>query len=217
VNLVILGAPGSGKGTQAARISERGKIRHVSTGDLLRDAVARQTPLGKKVEKIMAGGQLVSDEIVLELIQEVLADNKEKTRWKGWILDGYPRTLPQAEALEGVLKSAGESIDAAIYIELDAEVVVNRLANRRTCASCKAVYHLVNKPPAVEGKCDACGGELIHRDDDQPETIRRRLDVYDKETLPILDLYEKRYTVHRIDGSKAIDDVTAAITGLIDL
>ncbi len=217
MNLVILGAPGSGKGTQAARIADRGKIRHVSTGDLLRDAVARQTPLGKKVEKIMAGGQLVSDEIVMELIKEVLADKDERARWSGWILDGYPRTLAQAEALEGVLEGAGDSIDAAIFIELDAEVVVDRLANRRTCGSCKAVYHLVNNPPAVDGKCDACGGKLIHRDDDQPETIRKRLDVYDKETLPILGLYEKRYTVHRIDGSKAIDDVTTAIMGLIDL
>ncbi|MEJ2719901.1 MAG: adenylate kinase [bacterium] len=212
MNLVILGAPGSGKGTQAARIAEAGNVRHVSTGDLLRDAVARQTPIGKQVESIMAAGKLVSDDIVLELIREVLAD---RGKWDGWILDGYPRNLAQAEALEGVLKDVGETVDKVICIDLDPEVIVARLSNRRTCGSCKAVYHLVNKPPKVEGKCDACGGDLIHRADDQPETIRKRLDVYDKETLPILGLYEKRYEVCRVDGSKPIDEVTAVITGMI--
>ncbi len=212
MNFVILGAPGSGKGTQAARIAEAGNIRHISTGDLLRDAVARQTPIGKQVESIMAAGKLVSDDIVLALIREVLAD---RGKWSGWILDGYPRNLAQAEALESVLEDVGATVDKVICIDLDPEVIVARLSNRRTCGSCKAVYHLVNKPPKTKGKCDTCGGDLVHRADDQPETIRKRLDVYDKETLPILDLYEKRYQVHRVDGSKPIDEVTADITGLI--
>jgi adenylate kinase len=212
MNFVILGAPGSGKGTQAARLAEAANVRHVSTGDLLRDAVAKQTPIGKQVESIMAAGELVSDDIVLELIREVLAD---KGKWNGWILDGYPRNLAQAEALEGVLKDVGATIDKVICIELDPEVIVNRLSNRRSCGKCKAVYHLVSKPPKVEGKCDACGAELLHRADDQPDTIRNRLGVYDKETLPILGLYESRYQVHKVDGSKSIDDVTADITGLI--
>jgi len=215
VNLVILGAPGSGKGTQAARIAEREKIRHISTGDLLRDAVARGTGIGKRVAGIMTAGQLVPDDIVLDLLRETLANAAERKRFNGWILDGYPRTARQAEALEDVLGKTGDTIDAVIYIELDPEVVVNRLSNRRTCVSCKAVYHLVNNPPAVEGTCDACGGKIVLRDDDKPETIRKRLEVYKKETLPILSLYEKHHTVHRVDGSKPIEEVTSDIAGLI--
>ena len=215
MNLVILGAPGSGKGTQAARIAEREKIRHISTGDLLRDAVAKGTAIGKRVAGIMTSGQLVPDDVVLELLRETLANAVERKRYNGWILDGYPRTARQAEALEEVLGRTGETIDAVIYIELDPEVVVNRLSNRRTCASCKAVYHLVNNPPAVEGTCDACGGKIVLRDDDKPETIRKRLEVYKKETLPILSLYEKHHTVHRVDGSKPIEEVTSDIAGLI--
>jgi adenylate kinase len=212
MNFVILGAPGSGKGTQASRIAETANVRHVSTGDLLRDAVAKKTPIGKQVESIMAAGKLVSDEIVLELIREVLANRGE---WSGWILDGYPRNLSQAEALEGVLEDVGATVDKVICIDLDPEVIVTRLSNRRSCGSCKAVYHLVSKPPKTEGICDSCGAELLHRTDDQPDTIRKRLEIYDNETLPILGLYETRYQVHKIDGSKPIDDVTADITGLI--
>ena len=217
MNFVILGAPGSGKGTQASLIAEKASVQHVSTGDLLRDAVANKSPIGKQVESIMASGRLVSDEIVLELLKETLTDKEKRARYNGWILDGYPRNLAQAEALEGVLAETGEKIDAVIYIEIDPEAIVKRLSNRRTCVSCKAVYHLVSKPPTVEGKCDACGGKLILRDDDKPETIKKRLDVYDNETLPILGLYDGRYDVHRVDGSRPIDDVSAAIVGLIDL
>jgi adenylate kinase len=217
VNLVILGAPGSGKGTQAARIAERAGVRHVSTGDLLREAVAKGTPLGKQVAGIMAAGQLVSDEIVLELIRKKLADSGEGEGYKGWILDGYPRTLAQAEALEAVLGDSGEGIDGVVHVEVDPEVVVERLSNRRTCVSCKAVYHLVSNPPAVDGRCDACGGDLVLRDDDKPETIRKRLKVYQRETLPILRLYEKRHKVYRVDGSKSIDHVTSEIARLIGL
>jgi len=217
VNLVILGAPGSGKGTQAARIAERARIRHISTGDLLRDAVAKGTDIGKRAAGIMAAGRLVPDEIVLELLRNKLMNDEERSRFGGWILDGFPRTLAQAEALEGVLDGAGEKIDGVVCIEIDPEAVVNRLSNRRTCASCKAVYHLVSNPPAVEGECDACGGKLVLRDDDKPETIRKRLEIYKKETLPILALYEKRYRVYRVDGSKPIDEVMSKISGLIGL
>ena len=217
MNFVILGAPGSGKGTQASLIAGKASVQHVSTGDLLRDAVANKSPIGKQVESIMASGRLVSDEIVLELLKETLTDKDKRARYNGWILDGYPRNLAQAEALEGVLSEAGEAIGAVIFIEIDREAIVKRLSNRRTCVSCKAVYHLVSKPPTVEGKCDTCGGKLILRDDDKPETIKKRLDVYDSETLPILGLYEGRYDVHRVDGSRPIGDVSAAISGLIDL
>jgi adenylate kinase len=217
VNLVILGAPGSGKGTQAARIAEREKIRHISTGDLLREAVAKGTPVGKQVAGIMAAGQLVPDDVVLELIREALASAAERAGYNGWILDGYPRTVGQAEALEEVLETTGETIDAVIYIDLDPEVVANRLSKRRTCVACKAVYHLVNNRPAIQGKCDACGGEIVLRDDDKPETIRKRLEVYKRDTLPILGLYEKHHKVHRVDGSKSIEEVTSDIAGLIGL
>jgi adenylate kinase len=217
MNFVILGAPGSGKGTQASLIAEKANVQHISTGDLLRDAVAQKSPIGRQVEGIMAAGGLVSDDIVLELLKETLTDADKRARYSGWILDGYPRNLAQAEALEGVLDGAGEKIDSVIYIEIDPEAIVTRLSNRRTCVKCKAVYHLVSKPPAVDGTCDVCGGELILRDDDREETIRKRLEVYDSETLPILGLYEGKYDVHRVDGSQPIDAVTAALAGLIDL
>lgn len=216
MNLVILGAPGSGKGTQAARIAEREGIRHISTGDLLREAVAAGTPLGKRVAGIMAAGGLVPDEVVIELIGQTLGAG-ERTRRKGWILDGFPRTLAQARALDGVLVKMGEKIDAVLYVDVDAEAIVDRLSKRRTCASCKAIYHLVSKRPAVEGKCDVCGGELILREDDKPETVRKRLQVYERETLPILGFYEERRIVRRVDGSKPIDEVTSEIAGMIDL
>jgi adenylate kinase len=215
VNLVILGAPGSGKGTQAARIAERAGIRHISTGDLLRDAVAAGTPLGKRVEGIMSSGKLVPDEVVVELIEEKLSDGREKARYDGWVLDGFPRTLAQAEALDGVLRRMGATIDAVVYIDIDREVIVKRLSDRRTCVSCGAVYHLVSKRPAVEGTCDVCGGELVLREDDKQETVRKRLEVFESETLPILHFYEKRGTVRRVDGAKPIDVVTSDIVGLI--
>ncbi len=217
MNLVILGAPGSGKGTQASWIAKRAKIRHISTGDLLREAVAKGTDIGKRAAGIMAAGKLVPDDLVLELLGAKLADGAERAASSGWILDGYPRTLAQAEALETVLQRTGEKVDGVVYIEIDPEVIVNRLSNRRTCGSCKAVYHLVSKRPAVEGKCDSCGGALVLREDDKPDTIRKRLEVYEKETHPILALYEKRYTVHRVDGSMPIDEVRARISGLIGI
>jgi len=213
MNFIILGAPGSGKGTQASRIAERWKLHHISTGDLLRDAVAKQTPLGKQVASTLASGQLVPDSIVLQLIKEALADDHGK--WEGWILDGYPRTTAQAEALEGVLKEMKEDIDGVIVLEVDPEVIVERLSNRRTCSTCKTVYNLINSPPREDGRCDYCGGELVQREDDRPETIRKRLDVYREQTMPIIDFYEGRRKVYRIDGSKPIDEVTKAIEGLM--
>ena len=217
MNLVILGAPGSGKGTQASWIAEHAKIRHISTGDLLREAVAKGTDIGKRAAGIMAAGKLVPDGLVLELLRAKLVNEEERAARRGWILDGFPRTLAQAEALESVLERTGEKIDGVVYIEIDPEVIVSRLSNRRTCGSCKAVYHLVSKRPAVEGKCDECGGALVLREDDKPDTIRQRLEVYKKETLPILALYERRYRVHRVDGSKPIDDVKSRISGLIGI
>jgi adenylate kinase len=191
VNLVLLGAPGSGKGTQAKQLVERKKLQHISSGDLLRAAVAAKTPLGMQVQSIMAAG-------------------------KGWMLDGYPRTAAQAEAFEDVLSTIRETIDAVLVLEVDPEVVIDRLSKRRICGKCQAVYHLANHRPKREGICDACGGELIHREDDRPETVRKRLEVFDAETLPVLALYEQRYDVYRVDASQPIDQVTQQILDLVD-
>ncbi len=214
MNLVILGAPGSGKGTQASRIAERHLLVHISTGDLLREAVAKQTKLGKRVEGILASGQLVSDEIVVELIREAIQKGGGEGR-AGWILDGYPRTMAQAKALEQVLEDLGETIDGVIVLDVAPEVIIERLSNRRTCESCYAVYNLLNSPPKAEGRCDQCGGALVQRDDDKPETIRKRLDVFEEQTRPIIDFYEGKYRVHRVDGTRPIDEVILAIGRLV--
>ena len=216
MNIVILGAPGSGKGTQAARMAERWNLRHISTGDLLREAVAQKTALGQQVEGIMAKGELVPDEVVLKLTQEAITDPAILTRFDGWILDGFPRTEAQAVGLEDVLSSMRDVVDAVIVLEVDPDVIVDRLSKRRTCVSCKTVYHLDNHPPKEDGKCDADGGELVQREDDKAETIRKRLEVYKRETLPILDLYEQRYDVYNLDGTRPIDEITEEIAGLVN-
>lgn len=216
MNYVILGAPGSGKGTQASRFAEKRNLLHVSTGDLLRDAVARETALGKQVKDTLASGQLVPDSIVLELIKEALSQPEKKSNFSGWILDGYPRTTAQAEALEGVIEEIGEKLDGVILLDIDPEIIVKRLSNRRTCESCKAVYNLLNKPPKQEGICDECGGNLVQREDDKAETIRKRLDVYQAQTLPIIDFYKNGTRLLEVDGSLPIDGVTAEIERLVN-
>jgi len=215
MNLVLFGAPGSGKGTQAERLRDRFSLRHVSTGDLLRDAVARGTELGKKVEGIMAAGELVSDEIVLELIREAVAAAKVDESLNGWMLDGYPRTVGQAQALDGLLADAGERIDGIVVLEVDRDAVIQRLSARRSCPECKAVYNVINLPPKKEGVCDNCGAELVHRKDDQPETISNRLDVYEAQTVPILEHYGGNVEIHRVDGNMPIDEVTKAIERVV--
>ena len=216
MNLIMLGAPGSGKGTQAAVLSQRHGMKHVSSGDLLRAAVARKDELGKEIEGIITSGKLVPDETVLRLVKDAMLDN-EDNKWAGWILDGYPRTAGQAEALEGVLRDARQGIDAVVFLEVNADEVVDRLSSRRTCSSCRTVYNLLNKPPKEDGKCDSCGGELVQRSDDKPETIRERLKVYNEATLPVLDFYEARHKVHRVNGSRSIDEIKDEIAGLVAL
>ena len=215
MNIVLFGAPGSGKGTQAERLRDRFSLKHISTGDLLRDAVARRTELGKKVESIMAAGDLVSDDIVLQLIKEAVGDVKADRGLNGWMLDGYPRTVGQAEMLDTLLSESNEAIDGIVVLEVDRDAIIERLSARRSCPECKAVYNVLNMPPKKEGICDNCGSELVHRKDDQPGTIANRLDVYEQQTVPILEHYEGKVKIHRVDGNQPIDDVTKAVERVV--
>jgi adenylate kinase len=208
MNLILLGAPGAGKGTQAKKIVEKYNIPHIATGDILREAVAKGTELGKKAKEYMDKGQLVPDEVVIGIVKERL---KQPDCENGFLLDGFPRTLNQAEALDEMLKELGKEIDAVIYIDVPEEEVVKRIVNRRTCKNCGAVYHLIYAPPKEENKCDKCGGELYQRDDDKEETVRQRFKVYMDNTAPLIDYYEKKGNLYRVDGTKSIDEVFVEI------
>jgi len=211
MNLVLFGPPGSGKGTQAERLRSKLGLRHISTGDLLREAVAGGTELGQQVQGILAAGQLVSDDLVLALMREAIAGTTADAGQKGWLLDGFPRTLGQARGLDELLKELGQRIDALVVLNVGRDAVIERLSGRRTCTQCKAVYHVKNNPPAVEGRCDRCGGSLVQRDDDRPETIARRLDVYEAQTQPILAHYRGHVPVHEVDGERSVDEVVQSI------
>jgi adenylate kinase len=206
-HVIIIGPPGSGKGTQAARVGERLGLRHLSTGDLLRDAVAAGTALGKKAKEYMNEGRLVPDEIMLGLIREQL----DALEGAGWILDGFPRTLPQAEALTGLLEEQGIEIDMVLLVDVPAEAIVQRLTSRRVCSECHAVYSLAMLPAGQPDRCPKCGGQLVQRPDDTEETVRRRLDVYEEQTAPVLDFYRRSVGVTEIDGTGDIDGITAEI------
>lgn len=211
MNLVLFGPPGSGKGTQAERLRDDLKLRHLSTGDLLRDAVARETELGKMVKSVLASGQLVSDDIVLALMRDAIAAVDRDGSLDGWLLDGFPRTIGQAEGLDRLLVELGQNIDALVVLDVNRDAVVERLSGRRTCTQCKTVWHVTNNRPAVEGVCDRCGGKLVQREDDKPETIAARLDVYEKQTRPILAHYQGRVYTVQVDGAQPVDEVTRAI------
>jgi len=204
-HIVILGPPGSGKGTQAVRIAEKLDLRHISTGDVLRDAVNRETKLGLEASDYMNRGLLVPDELMLGLIAEKLAEIGDS----GWILDGYPRTLPQAEALGGMLAEQDMRIDHVLLIDVDSEVIVKRLSERRVCSKCKAVYSLSTLESPDEA-CRKCGGELVKRPDDEEDTVRRRLKVYEEQTAPVVDYYRNGGLV-TVKGAGGIDKITAEI------
>ncbi len=212
MNIILLGPPGGGKGTQAKKIVEKYGIPHIATGDILREAVAKGTELGKKAKEYMDRGELVPDEIVIGIVKERL---KQPDCEKGFLLDGFPRTLRQAEALDDMLNELGKSINAVIYIDVPEEEVVKRIAYRRTCKNCGAVYHLIYAPPKEEGKCDKCGGELYQRDDDKEEVVRQRFKVYMENTAPLIDYYEKKGLLYRVDGTKSIDEVFAQIEEIL--
>ena len=202
MKIIMLGAPGAGKGTHAKKITEKFGIPAISTGDIFRENIKNGTELGKKAKEYMDAGNLVPDELVCDLVVDRLKQDDCKN---GYILDGFPRTIPQAEALTAALAKDDDAIDYALEIFIEDQAIIDRMSGRRVCKSCGATYHVVNIPPKTEGVCDECDGELIVRDDDAPETVKKRLDVYHEQTAPLIDYYKKQGILKVIDGSKGLD------------
>lgn len=211
--VILLGPPGAGKGTQAEMLIDRYKLTHVSTGDILRSSIKRGTELGNKAKEYMDRGELVSDDIIVGIVEERL---QEPDCESGALLDGFPRTVVQARSLEKVLERLGRSIDAVIYIELDEEEVISRLTGRRICRECGASYHQKFNPPQVRNVCDQCGGELYQREDDSDQTVRQRISVYKEQTEPLIDYYEKNGKLRKVDGYQEIKDVFNQICQILD-
>ena len=209
MKIIMLGAPGAGKGTQAKKIAAKYGIPHISTGDIFRSNIKNGTELGKKAKTYMDQGLLVPDELVVDLVVDrVNQDDCEN----GYVLDGFPRTIPQAEALTEALEKMGQKVDFAIDVNVPDENIVKRMGGRRACVTCGATYHMVYAPTKKEGICDTCGGELILRDDDKPETVQKRLNVYHDQTQPLIDYYTSQGILRTVDGTVDIDDVFRAIT-----
>jgi adenylate kinase len=213
MNIVFLGPPGAGKGTQAKILIERYGIPQISTGDMLREHRAKGTELGKKAQEYMDKGQLVPDEIILGMVKERLS---QPDCQKGFILDGFPRTVAQAEALDKLLSEMGKKLDFALALIVPDDLLVERLTGRRTCKTCGMMYHIKYKPPKVEGKCDVCGGELYQRPDDNEETVRNRLKVYHEQTAPLIEYYKNQGILREIDGSKSIEEITQQIISILE-
>ncbi len=212
MKIIMLGAPGAGKGTQAKKIAEKCGIPHISTGDIFRANIKNGTELGKKAKTYMDQGLLVPDELVCDLVVDRIQQDDCK---KGYILDGFPRTIPQAESLDKALQAIGEKMDYAIDVEVPDENIVKRMGGRRACVGCGATYHLVYAPTKKEGICDACGGELILRDDDKPETVQKRLGVYHEQTQPLIDYYKNQGILREVDGSVDMEDVFKEILNIL--
>jgi len=208
MRIVLLGGPGVGKGTQAQRLSTEFNLAHIATGDILRQSIKDGTELGIMAKSYMDKGLLVPDEVVIGIIEDRLAQPDIKS---GFILDGFPRTVPQAEALDKLTAEMSLSIDTVVNIKAAADVIVQRLSGRRTCRECQTVYHILYSPTKKEGVCDNCGGQLYQRDDDKEETIRKRLDVYEKQTFPLLDYYQKSGKLMEVPGEPPIDEVYDSI------
>ena len=212
MKIIMLGAPGAGKGTQAKMLAEKYGIPHISTGDIFRANIKEGTELGKKAKEYMDKGLLVPDELVVDLVMDRF---KAEDCKNGYILDGFPRTIPQAEALDSALAAVGEKMDFAINVEVPDENIVNRMSGRRACVGCGATYHIKYNPTKVEGICDVCGKELILRDDDKPETVLNRLKVYHDQTQPLIDYYGKAGIVKEVDGTVDMNDVFNAIVEIL--
>lgn len=204
MRLVLLGAPGAGKGTQAKKLIEKYGIPQISTGDLLRAAVSAGTQLGKEAKSYMDKGELVPDRVVLGMVEERLEQDDCK---KGYILDGFPRNVAQAEALDKMLSGLGMSLDAALSVDVPFDDLMKRLTGRRTCKSCGQMYNVYFNPPKKEGVCDKCGGELFQRDDDKEETIKKRLEVYNSQTAPLIEYYGKKGILKSVKGTGSIDEI----------
>lgn len=214
MNLILMGLPGAGKGTQAEQIVDAYQIPHISTGDMFRAAVEKQTELGLQAKTFMDAGNLVPDEVTNGIVKERLAEADTE---KGFLLDGFPRTLNQAEALEAITSDLSKPIDAVFYIKVDKDILMQRLTGRFMCSNCGATYHKLNKPTKVEGTCDRCGGhEFYQREDDKPETVENRINVNVELTEPLLDFYEKRNVLYTVNGEDDVKDVFKAIQEVIE-
>ncbi|MBR4207700.1 MAG: adenylate kinase [Lachnospiraceae bacterium] len=212
MKLVMLGAPGAGKGTQANMIAEKYGIPHISTGDIFRANIKEGTDLGKEAKSYMDKGELVPDELTVRLLLDRVSKDDCKD---GYVLDGFPRTIPQAEVLEKELEKNGDRIDKAVNVDVPDENIVNRMSGRRACLKCGATYHIVHIPPRKEGICDNCGSELVQRDDDKEETVKNRLKVYHEQTAPLIEFYSSRNVLETVDGTKPSEDVFANICSIL--
>lgn len=212
MKIIMLGAPGAGKGTQAKMIADKYQVPHVSTGDIFRANIKEGTELGKEAKTYMDKGFLVPDELTVKILLDRVAKEDCKN---GYVLDGFPRTIPQAEVLDKALSEMGDAIDYAIDVEVPDENIVRRMSGRRACLACGATYHIVHVPPKKEGICDRCGKELVLRDDDKPETVKNRLEVYHDQTQPLIDFYTKKGILKTVDGTQDMNDVFAAIVTIL--
>lgn len=212
MKIIMLGAPGAGKGTQAQMIADKYKVPHISTGDIFRANIKNGTELGMEAKKYMDQGLLVPDELTVKILLDRVA---QEDCQNGYVLDGFPRTIPQANVLEEALNKLGDKIDFAINVDVPDEHIVRRMGGRRACLSCGATYHIEHVPPKAEGICDKCGKELVLRDDDKPETVKNRLDVYHEQTQPLIEFYGKRGVLKTIDGTVDMQDVFAAIVSIL--
>ena len=212
MRIIMLGAPGAGKGTQAKKIAAKYGIPHISTGDIFRANIKEGTELGKKAKTYMDQGLLVPVELVVDLVVDRLGQEDAKN---GYVLDGFPRTIPQAESLDEALRKIDSKIDYAIDVDVPDENIINRMSGRRACVKCGATYHVVYAPTKVEGVCDACGDKLILRDDDKPETVKKRLNVYHEQTQPLIDYYTKAQVLKRVDGTKDMEEVFNDIVAIL--
>ena len=212
MKIIMLGAPGAGKGTQAKMIADKYGVPHVSTGDIFRANIKNGTELGMEAKKYMDQGLLVPDELTVRILLDRVAQDDCKN---GYVLDGFPRTIPQAEVLDSELTKLGDHFDYAINVDVPDENIVKRMSGRRACLTCGATYHIEHVPPKKEGICDVCGSELVLRDDDKPETVKNRLNVYHEQTQPLIDFYTEKGVLKTVDGTVPMEEVFAAITAIL--
>ena len=212
MKIIMVGAPGAGKGTQAKMIADKYGVPHISTGDIFRANIKNGTELGMEAKKYMDQGLLVPDELTVRILLDRVAQDDCKN---GYVLDGFPRTIPQAEVLDSELTKLGDHIDYAINVDVPDENIVKRMSGRRACLTCGATYHIEHVPPKKEGICDVCGSELVLRDDDKPETVKNRLNVYHEQTQPLIDFYTEKGVLKTVDGTVPMEEVFAAITAIL--